>query len=74
MKKIKPKTPVVATYGYNEVTKEPFKFLYEFGYYTNSGCVVYNQGECNMQDAHVFRLDEIRIATKTDLKTLYWRN
>jgi hypothetical protein len=66
-------TPVVATYGYNKVTKKPYKYLYEFGYYNNyGGCVVYNRGECNMQDAHVFDLEQIRIATKKELSTLYW--
>jgi len=72
--KIKPGTPVVATYGHNEVTNEPFKFLYEFGYYTDHGCVVYLQGECNMQDSHAFKLDNVQVATKEDLERYFWGN
>jgi hypothetical protein len=63
---------VVATFGHNKVLNKPFEFLYEFGYYTNYGCVVYNQGESNMQDAHAFKLDQIRKATDNDLKTEVW--
>ena len=70
--KIKPGTPVVATYGYNTVTKEPFKFLYEFGYYTDHGCVVYLKGEHNMQDSYAFKLDNIKVATDEDLKEVTW--
>lgn len=69
---IKQGTPIVATFGHNKVTKKPYKFLYEFGYYTNNGCVVYSQGECNMQDAHAFKLDEIKVATEKDLSLLPW--
>lgn len=65
-------TPVVATWGYNEVTGEPFRFLYDFGYYTKYGCVVYNHGECNMQDAHAFREGEVREATEEDLRSEIW--
>jgi hypothetical protein len=69
-------TVIVATYGHNTVLDKPFEFLYEFGYYfgynTKSGCVVYNQGECNMQDAHAFKLDQIRIATPEDIKEHIW--
>lgn len=65
-------TPIIATYGYNDVLKKPFEFLYEFGYYTKIGCVVYNHGECNMQDAHLFKLDQIRVATPEDLNKYSW--
>jgi hypothetical protein len=54
--------------GYNDVLKKPFEFLYEFGYYTKSGCVVYKEGERNMQDSYAFKLDHIRLASKEDLK------
>ena len=67
-------TPVVAKYGLNKVLNKPFEHLYEFGYYTKHGCVVYNKGECNMQDAHAFELDQIRIATREDLNELFWGN
>lgn len=40
--------PVLATYGLNTVLKKPFKFLYEFGYITKHGCVVYTKGERSM--------------------------
>jgi hypothetical protein len=63
---------VVATWGYNDVLNEPFKFLYEFGYYTKYGCVVYNQGESNMQDSHAFKLNEIRLATDEDKRNQFW--
>lgn len=63
---------VLASYGYNDITKRPFQFLYEFGYYTHYGCVVYNKGECNMQDSHAFKLYQIRQATEEDKKRFYW--
>lgn len=64
---------VIATYGYNDVLKEPFEFLYEFGYYTKNGCVVYIKGERNMQDSYAFKLDQIRKADlKEDLKNYTW--
>lgn len=65
---------IVATYGFNSVLKKPFEFLYDFGYYTQYGCVVYNHGERNMQDAHAFELEKIRIATLEDLKEYTWGN
>jgi len=67
-------TPIVATYGHNTVLDKPFEFLYEFGYYTEHGCVVYKHGECNMQDASAFKLDQIRVATPEDMKNHYWGN
>jgi hypothetical protein len=72
VKDVKPGTPVVATYGFNKVLEKPFKFLYEWGYYTSYGCVVYKKGEGNMQDAHVFKINEIEIATKDDIENLSW--
>lgn len=65
---------VVARYGWNDVLLEPFEFLYEFGYYsqTRGKCVVYKQGECNMQDSYVFDVANIRLATKEDKKEYYW--
>jgi hypothetical protein len=39
---------IVAKYGHNSVLDKPFEFLYDFGYYTEYGAVVYNEGECNM--------------------------
>ena len=66
--------PIVAIYGYNDVLDKPFEFLYEFGYYTKYGAVVYNQGEINMQDSHAFKLNQIRMATEEDLKNIYWGN
>lgn len=65
---------IVATYGYNKVLKKPFEFLYEFGYYTEYGCVVYNQGECNMQDSHAFKLKQLRVATPTDIGKYFYGN
>ena len=65
-------TPILATFGWNDVLEKPFRKLYEFGYYTEMGCVVYKQGECNMQDAAAFKLDQIRIATPEDLKEHFW--
>jgi hypothetical protein len=63
---------VVATYGYNSILKKPFEFLYEFGYYTRYGCVVYNKGERNMQDSSAFKLYQVRRATEEDLRTHFW--
>ena len=53
---------VVATYGFNNVLQKPFEFLYEFGYYTKYGCVVYIHGERNMQDSYAFKMEQIRPA------------
>lgn len=65
--------PVVCTWGYNDITKKPFKFLYDFGYYNQSGkCIVYTHGEHNMQDAHCFEKKEVRKATPEDLKNESW--
>ena len=46
--------------------------LYEFGYYTGVGCVVYKRGERNMQDSLAFNVDKIKNATKEDLENYYW--
>jgi hypothetical protein len=63
---------VVAKYGNNSVTEKPFEHLYEFGYYTNHGCVVYLKGERNMQDSYAFKLDQIRVASESDINTHTW--
>jgi len=65
---------VVARYGWNNVTKAPFEFLYEFGYYSASEgkAVVYNHGECNMQDSHCFEVAYLRKAAPADLNKYYW--
>jgi len=59
---------VLVTYGYNSVTKEPFKFLYDFGYYSKSNgrAIVYIHGEENMQDSCSFPLKNISLATKEE--------
>lgn len=72
LKNISSGDTVVATYGFNDLLMKPFEFLYDFGYYTEYGCVVYNQGERNIQDSHVFKLSKIRPANKDDLKKLSW--
>lgn len=65
--------PVVCTWGYNDITKNPFKFLYDFGYYNQSGkCIVYTHGERNMQDAHCFEKKNVRKATSDELKSEFW--
>jgi len=65
---------VIARYGWNNITKAPFQFLYEFGYYSaaEGKCIVYNHGECNMQDAHCFDVSNIRKATEKDLEEYFW--
>ena len=67
---------VVARWGWNNITKRPFEFLYEFGYYsaTEGKCIVYNHGERNMQDAHCFEVANIRKATPEDIMENYWGN
>jgi hypothetical protein len=68
-------TIVVAKYGFNTVLSKPFEFLYEFGYYNSTGgCVVYNHGEHNMQDAHAFKLNEVRVATPDEVEKFFWGN
>lgn len=63
---------VLCTFGFNKVLNEPFSFLYEFGYYTEDGCVVYKQGEQNMQDAHFFNLEQVKLASDDDLKNNFY--
>jgi len=65
---------VVAKWGYNDITKKPFEFLYEFGYYSIYGCVVYRHGCRNMQDSAAFKLWQIRRATEEDKLNYYWAN
>jgi hypothetical protein len=67
---------VVATYGHNKVLDEPFKFLYEFGYYANNfkNVVVYKKGERSMQDSYSYPIDAIEKATADDLRELSWGN
>lgn len=66
-------TPIVATYGFNTVTKRPFKQLYEFGYLGGTGkIIVYRQGERSMQDTSAFNPECIRLADENDLNDLFW--
>jgi len=65
-------TVVVAKYGHNDVLDKPFEFLYEFGYYTKYGCVVYQKGERNMQDSCAFKMNQIRVATQDDMNEFAW--
>lgn len=62
---------VIAKYGFNTVLNKPFEFKYDFGYYTKTGCVVYNEGEHNMQDSHHFELEQVRLATEEDKKRFF---
>ncbi len=63
---------IVATYGFNKVLKKPFEFLYDFGYYTEYGCVVYQHGERNFQDSCAFKMEQIRVATEEDKNEYSW--
>lgn len=72
MEEIKPGTVVVAEFGMNNVTGRPFKFLYDMGYYTSNGVVVYSHGNKNMQDAKAFSKEEVRVATMDDLAQTFW--
>jgi len=63
---------VVATYGYNDILEKPFQFLYDYGYRSQGGHVVYTHGESSMQDAHVFKEEQLRYATDEDKRELYW--
>jgi len=42
--------------------------LYEFGYYTGSGCVVCEIGEFNSKHPNHFRLEEIHVPTRKELE------
>ena len=72
MKTIESGDVIIASYGWNDILDKPFEFKYEFGYYTHNGCIVYNQGECNMQDSHAFRLEQVRLATQEDMDRYFW--
>jgi len=63
---------IVAKQGYNALTSAPYESLYEFGYYTDYGCVVYKRGERSLQDAYSLKLEHIRLATDIELKTKNW--
>lgn len=72
---LKEGNPVLVTYGWNDVLKKPYQFLYEFGYYNDQGgCIVYSKGNRNMQDSHAFELNQVRGATEEDLTNYYWGN
>ncbi len=72
MGEIKPGTVVVAEYGMNTITKKPFRFLYDMGYYTETGVVVYVHGNKNMQDARFFEEGEVKEASMEDLGKTFW--
>ena len=63
---------IIAKFGWNDITKRPFEFKYEFGYYVDYGAVVYKEGESNFQDSALFKLGEIRLATEEDKENYYW--
>lgn len=65
-------TKVVETFGFNKVLQKPFQFIYDFGYNSPDPeyYVLYLCGECNMQDAHLARKRDVRIATEEDLKNI----
>jgi hypothetical protein len=65
---------VLVTYGFNDVLNKPFQFLYEFGFYTKSGCVVYIEGCRNMQDSYHFKLEQVKPATDVDKRNHSWGN
>ena len=71
---LKRKDIVLCTFGFNKILNKPFEFLYEFGYYTENGCVVYNKGETNIQDAHFFKIEQVKLATPEDIKNKYYGN
>lgn len=48
------------------------EFLYDFGYYTDYGCVIYIDGERNMQDSYAVKLFQVRMATDEDINNLTW--
>lgn len=65
---------VLVRYGWNNILKKPFEFLYEFGYYsaTEGKCIVYKHGEHNMQDAYVFDAANLKKATQEDINEYFW--
>lgn len=67
---IKSGTPVIAKWGFNYLTEQPFEYLFKFGYTNHYGdVVIYNKGT---GEAHIFKKDEIRIASDEDLKIFSW--
>lgn len=60
---------VLCTYGI-----KPFQHLYEFGYYTDYGCVVYIKGCRNMQDSYALKLEQVQIASEKDKEKYFWGN
>jgi len=40
----------------------PENKVYDFGYFTKRGAVIYEEGECNMQDSYAVSLDDLREA------------
>lgn len=58
---------VLCTWGYNDVLKRPFEFLFEFGRYNEAGdCIVFKRGEHSMQDSMTFKPNQVRLATSND--------
>lgn len=65
---------VVVTYGFNPQTNKPFSFIYDFGYPTDRGYVVYVCGQASMPAARFFNKDSVRPATAEDLQSIFEGN
>jgi len=66
-------TPVLCSWGHNDVTGKPFSSLYEFGYRGGTRkIVVYKQGERNMQDSFAFIPENVHVASEAALKNNFW--
>lgn len=58
---------VLCTWGYNEVLRRPYEFLFEFGYVGQTGdLIVFKRGESGMQDAMAFPPSQVKLATPND--------
>lgn len=64
---------VLARFGWNKVLERPFEFLYEFGYYTDDGkCVVYVEGETNMQSSSIFDENLLEKIKSKNIHKYFW--
>lgn len=63
---------VACQWGYDEMAKIPLISLYEFGYDSPDGYVVYTIGDYNIQDSVVFKTDQVRIATESEKQLYSW--
>lgn len=63
---------VLCQWGYDKKTNTPLVSLYEFGYDSPDGFVVYIMGNNKEQETVVFDIDKVRLATESEKEQYPW--